>query len=191
MGPGPTSITPDFFLKLANPTAFSPQILTNTIRPCAQLEYLREIRCHSIKKSVWNLAAQGPWTHITLRFLLGNGWSYSLLASVTFKDHCNKFPTQISSRNSQPLLQKLQLKVLKWAKNQDGWPSSSWALHNQFSRNLISERECDVFPRLWCHLMGIPPKIGDSPQFRPISSRKMLNNNQTECNDTCFVQNFD
>ena len=54
----------------------------------------------------------GPWTHITPRFLLGNGWSYSLLTSVTFKDHCNKFPTQISSRNSQPFLQKLQLKSL-------------------------------------------------------------------------------
>ena len=48
MGPGP----PDFFLKLANPTVFSFQILSNTIMPCAQLEYLREIRPHSIKKSV-------------------------------------------------------------------------------------------------------------------------------------------
>ena len=46
---------PRFFLKLADPTAFLPQILTNTITPCAQLEYLREIRRHSIKKSVWNL----------------------------------------------------------------------------------------------------------------------------------------
>ena len=43
---------PDFFLKLAAPTAFSPQILRNTITPCVQLEYLREIRRHSIKKSV-------------------------------------------------------------------------------------------------------------------------------------------
>ena len=52
MGPGPTSITPDFFLKLADSTAFLPQLLSNTITPCAQLEYLREIRPHSIKKSV-------------------------------------------------------------------------------------------------------------------------------------------
>ena len=50
MGPGPT-ITPNFFLKLADPTAFSPQILTNTVMPCVQLEYLREIWRHSIKKS--------------------------------------------------------------------------------------------------------------------------------------------
>ena len=48
MGPGPS----DFFFKLANPTAFLPQILTNTITPCAQLEYLREIRHHSIKNLV-------------------------------------------------------------------------------------------------------------------------------------------
>ena len=51
MGPGPTSPS-DFFLEIANSTAFSPQILTNTMTPCAQLEYLREIRRHSIKKSV-------------------------------------------------------------------------------------------------------------------------------------------
>ena len=42
----------DFFLKLANPTAFSPQVLSNTITPCVPLEYLREIRSHSIKNLV-------------------------------------------------------------------------------------------------------------------------------------------
>ena len=42
--------------------------------------------------------------------------------------------------------------------------------------------------------MGIPSKIGESPEnrdFRPISSRNVHSDNQTQCNDTCFVQNFD
>ena len=41
---------------------------------------------------------------------------------------------------------------------------------------------------------GFPQKIGDSPQktrFRPISSRNVHADNQTQCNDTCFAQNFD
>ena len=36
-------------------------------------------------------------------------------------------------------------------------------------------------------------KIGETPQklrFRPISSRNVHSDNQTKCNDTCFVQNF-
>ena len=42
--------------------------------------------------------------------------------------------------------------------------------------------------------MGIPSKIGESPEnrdFRLISSRNVHSDNQTQCNDTCFVQNFD
>ena len=49
-------------------------------------------------------------------------------------------------------------------------------------------RECDVITT------GIPSKIGESPEnrdFRPISSRNVHSDNQTQCNDTCFVQNFD
>ena len=41
---------------------------------------------------------------------------------------------------------------------------------------------------------GIPSKIGESPEnsdFRPISSCNVHSDNQTQCNDTCFVQNFD
>ena len=41
---------------------------------------------------------------------------------------------------------------------------------------------------------GFPPKLGNPPEnrdFRPISSRNMHSDNQTQCNDTCFVQNFD
>ena len=51
MGPGPTSPS-DFFLEITNPTAFSPQVLSNTITPCVPLEYLVEIRPHSIKNSI-------------------------------------------------------------------------------------------------------------------------------------------
>ena len=41
---------------------------------------------------------------------------------------------------------------------------------------------------------GFPPKLGNPPEnreFQPISSRNVHSDNQTQCNDTCFVQNFD
>ena len=47
-----TGSPPEFFFKMPHSTAFSPPLLSNTITPCVQLEYLREIRSHFIKKSV-------------------------------------------------------------------------------------------------------------------------------------------
>ena len=46
-------------------------------------------------------------------------------------------------------------------------------------------RDYDVITR------EFPPKLGKPPDFRPISSGNVHSDNQTECNDTYFVQNFD
>ena len=56
-------------------------------------------------------------------------------------------------------------------------PSSS--LHNEFSRNLVSEQERDIFPRLLCHNKGIPwGNPQKKMQFQPILSRNVHSNNQ-------------
>ena len=39
-----------------------------------------------------------------------------------------------------------------------------------------------------------PAKIGETPrnrEFQPILSGNVHSDNKTECNNTCFVQNFD
>ena len=56
-------------------------------------------------------------------------------------------------------------------------------------------RDYDVFSENVMSLQGDSPKKSGIPlkncDFRPILSRKMLNDNQTQCNNTCFVQKFD
>ena len=79
MGPWP-KYGSDFFLKLAYPTVFSPQILSNTITPCAQLKYLRKIWPHSIKKLHWNPGPLGPGPTLPSNFFLklANPTAFSL-----------------------------------------------------------------------------------------------------------------
>ena len=104
----------------------------------------------------------GP-TH--LRFFLQIALSYSLLAWKTSKYHHNKFISQIFNENMLPLLQKLNLKSLseqtRWLPFfLMGWCNTTKSLAISFS-----EQERDVFVRLWCHLMGIPPKSGIPHDF--------------------------
>ena len=56
-----------------------------------------------------------------------------------------------------------------------------------WSKNVMFFQHYDVIT--W----GFPAKIGETPsksRFRLISSRNVHADNQTQCNDTCFVQNL-
>ena len=101
MGPWP-KYGSDFFLKLAYSTAFSPQILSNSIMPCAQLEYLREIRCHSIKKSVWNLWPMGTGPTLPSDFFLkmANCPVSLLILPLNYITMSSYFEYQVKSSNS-------------------------------------------------------------------------------------------
>ena len=64
-----------FSFKLANPTPFSPQILTNTITPCVQLDYFKGNWAPIHQKLSLKSLTHGHWAHLTLRFFLENPWS--------------------------------------------------------------------------------------------------------------------
>ena len=64
--------------------------------------------------------------------------------------------------------------------------TSSLAISFQ-SKNVTFFQDYDVITR------EFPPKLGNPPEnhnFWPISSLNMHSDNQTQCYDTCFVENF-
>ena len=205
MGSRPTSITPRFFLKnhwklclfahttfKSNWNLFPVLISRLEIQPFIHNIHLK----FSIDLDPWLLDPHHP--PIFTQKLLKTEPSRLYDLQITLKS----VDISIFGLKSWPNTGIFEFQILKWAKNQDGG-HDIFFLVLQHPRHEISrtshfqtfQGENVMF--LWDYdviTQGFPAKNGETPsklRFWLISSRNVHADNQTQCNNTFFVQNFD
>ena len=132
----------------------------------------------------------GPWTQITLRFFLENGWLPSLLVNIITKSTLELLKFQFLTQLVALILKYLSLKSLSEQKIKmadlllPGHCTTSSLAISFLGEIMMYWWDYDVITR------EFPAKNWGTPQnreFWPISSHNVHANNP---NDTCFVQNF-
>ena len=92
----------EIFLEIKQNWALSAQIQSNTTTPCTQLEYLLEIRLHSLKNLVWNPGPMGPWPTLPSDFFfkMANCPVSSLIPPLNYITMSSYFEYQVKSSTS-------------------------------------------------------------------------------------------
>ena len=92
-------------------------------------------------------------------------WASSLILPLNHTEICSQLIFQDLKWPHFPMILSQSFEVSKneW----QPWHLLGIAQSSRLKSLAISfsEWEHDIFPRLWCHYKGIPPKIGDSLQF--------------------------